>query len=436
MTAFLRRPRSRSARAGLAAANLAAATFFLLSYSHHGIGFGPYHIDLDVYRIGGRVWLHGGNLYGRLPVTQAGTRLPFTYPPAAAVLLSPLTLAPFPAAATMLTLASIALFAVVLGRFLRRLGAARAVTHWQVAWLLPPALLLEPVRDTMAFGQVNIVLMALVTADCLAEAPRWPRGVLTGLAAAVKLTPAAFILFFLVRRDYKAARTAGLSFAAVTALGFAAAWRDSVRYWTSTVAQTGRIGNPASPGNQCILAILARAGLAPHTATCTAAWLSLSAIIVAIAWVGMRHALAASEDCVALSLNALAALLISPVSWSHHWVWCAPVVLTLAVVARRYDPRLHLTLAAAGLVLFAAAPQKWFLSASTANSVWQQAARSSYVIFGVLILILAACRKPQARSQRGQVARMLDSRRPASRSVSSFLLKENRSLAWPSSGRE
>ena len=130
-----------------------------------------------------------------------------------------------------------------------------------MGWLLPAALLLEPVRNTLAYGQINIVLMALVALDCLTEAPRWPRGALIGLAAAVKLTPAAFVLFFLLRRDYRAAAAAGVSFAAATAAGFVLAGHDSVRYWTAAVFQTGRIGNPATPANQCLQAVLARAGL-------------------------------------------------------------------------------------------------------------------------------------------------------------------------------
>ena len=71
-TAFLKRPASLPARAALVAANMAAVTFFLLSFPRHGVGFGPYRIDLDVYRIGGRVWLSGGDLYGQLPATGEG----------------------------------------------------------------------------------------------------------------------------------------------------------------------------------------------------------------------------------------------------------------------------------------------------------------------------------------------------------------------------
>ena len=378
----------------LAAVNLAAVTFFLLSYSRHGVAYGPYRIDLDVYRIGGRVWLSGGNLYGRLPPTRAGVRLPFTYPPAAAVLLSPFSLVPMTVAVTVLTLVTIALLAVVLAVVLRHLGGPRGGPLWALAWLLPPALFLEPVRDTLAFGQVNVALMALVTLDCLTDIPRWPRGALVGLAAAVKLTPLAFVLFFLLRRDYRAGLTAALSFAAVTAAGFAVAWHDSVRYWTGTVFQTGRIGNPASPSNQCIQAALARAGLGPPTALGIAAWLALSALAIVAACRGMRYAFAASQDCWALSLNAFATLLISPVSWSHHWVWCAPAVLTLAALSSRHRARLPLAAAGAGLLIFATAPQSWFPPGAAGRepqwAAWQQAIGSSYVLFAALMLLLSA----------------------------------------------
>jgi alpha-1,2-mannosyltransferase len=381
--------------------NLAAVTACLLSYSRHGVGFGLYRIDLAAYRMGGQAWLHGDDLYGQVPVSR-GLPLPFTYPPVAAILLAPLALMGMSAAGTVLTLGSIALAAVVLRLFLHRLagpadglsGGLSGGSVWAVGWLLPAALLLEPVRSTLAYGQVNLVLMALVVLDCLVTAPRWPRGALTGLAAAVKLTPAAFLLFFLLRRDYRAAATAGVSFAAATAAGFALAGRDSVRYWSVTVFQTGRVGDPAHAANQCLQAVLARAGLAPHTAGGTAAWLALSALVVMLTCRGMRRALAAAQDCLALSLNAFAALLISPMSWSHHWVWCAPALLAVADLGRRHHCRLAVAAAACGLVIFAAAPQWWlgkFAGPEVSWAAWQQVIGSSYVIFAVVVLLLAAC---------------------------------------------
>jgi alpha-1,2-mannosyltransferase len=390
---FSARPRSLPARAALVIANLAAVAFFLLSF-RHGIGFGPRREDLDVYRMGGSVWLHGGDLY-KQPVGPGGRlRLPFTYPPIAAILFSPLSVAPKLVAVTVVTLGTIVLLGVVLRLFLRRLAVPGAGSLWSLAWLLPVALFIEPVRNTLWLGQINIVLMALVSLDCLAEAPRWPRGVLVGLAAAVKLTPAGFVLFFLLRRDYRAAGTAAVTFAAVTGIGFLLAWHDSVRYWTSIVFQTSRTGSLDYAGNQSIQAIIARTGLDPQTSAGTAAWLALSAVVLAAACWGMRKALAAREDCWALSLNAFAALLISPISWSHHWVWCVPALLTLAFLARSHHSRLALTTAVSGVVVFAVAPQWLFPFGADRElgwAAWQQAIGSSYVIFGGLVLALSAC---------------------------------------------
>jgi alpha-1,2-mannosyltransferase len=186
---------------------------------------------------------------------------------------------------------------------------------------------------------------------------------------------------------------AGGSFAAVTAAGFALAGPASARYWTAVVFQSGRIGGPATAANQCLQAVLARAGLDPHTPAGVAAWLMLSAVVVVVTCRGMRHALAASQDCLALSLTAFAALLISPVSWSHHWVWCAPALLTLADPGRRHHRRLATAAAAAGLILFTAAPQWWLARLAGPEprwAPWQQALGSSYVLYAALILLLAA----------------------------------------------
>jgi alpha-1,2-mannosyltransferase len=478
--------------------NLAAAAFFLLSYSRHGVSFGPYRIDLNVYRIGSTAWLHGRDLYGALPSTTSGARLPFSYPPIAAVLLAPLALVPMPVAVTLLTTVTIALTALVLRVFLgsvivtsspaRALAAAphllRApsaavssilvptpaaaapsvllptpaaiassvpfASWWTVWWLLPVTLFLEPVRNTLNYGQVNVALMALVSADCLVVAPRWPRGALVGIAAAVKLTPAAFVLYFLLRRDWRAAGLAALSFCACAGIGFVLAWHDSVEYWTSVIFQASRPGSPAYAANQSIQGVLARAGLDPRSPAGTATWLVLSAVVVALACLGMRRAFAAFADAWALSLNALAGLLISPISWSHHWVWGEMAVLTLAILGwrgwirdRRQDKtgrpdrtgrpggtepsggtgrpggaghadgaglmpgRLCLAIAAAGAVMFALSPQWWFPSGGNRDlhwAAWEQAVGSSYVIFAAVVLLTAAWR-PRRRPEKLRLTR-------------------------------
>jgi alpha-1,2-mannosyltransferase len=333
-----------------------------------------YHLDLDVYRIGGRIWLEGGNLYGTLPPTAEGVRMPFTYPPLAAIILSPLSLIPLPLAGLVLDLGILAVLALALRPFYRRLG-------WNLGWVLPTALLLEPVRGNLAYGQVDVFLMAMVIADCLTGSPRWPRGSLAGLAAAVKLTPALFVVFFLLRRDYRAAATMGASFAAATGLGFLLAPADSAHYWTSTLFDVGRIGEPQYAGNQSIYGVLTRAGLHPGTMPFTYFWLAISLMVIAAACVGMRQALSAGDEHMALVLNAFAILLISPISWSHHWVWAAPALLCLAISARR--------LAVTGLVIFGVGAQCWLPRGGNREldwAPWQQILGDSYVLCAVAVI--------------------------------------------------
>jgi alpha-1,2-mannosyltransferase len=295
-----------------------------------------YRLDLDVYRIGVQTWLAGGDLYGKLPETVSGVSLPFIYPPVAAATMTPLVVVPFPVASVMLTVLTIALVAVTLTIVLDSLGLSRG---WLA--LIPLALVAEPVRSTLDYGQINVVLMALVVADCLVPKPRWPRGVLIGLAAAVKLTPAAFVLFFLLRRDNRAALNAAAAFLFATAIGFMVAWNESIEFWTREVFRTGEKVGVDYVANQSILGVLTRT-------EAVQLWPLFAAAAMALTIVGMRRA----EPTLALAVNALAMLLVSPISWSHHWVWCVLIVLAFAKNGMRL-------LAATGAALFMAAPHWW-----------------------------------------------------------------------------
>src|SRR5215469_10202660 len=205
----------------LVSLNLAAAAIYLVRVGH-GIGLGGYRIDLDVYRTGARVLLHGGDLYGRLPRLGDGHELPFTYPPFAALAFIPLAIVGYSTANWLLTAVTIGSVAASLRCFAASTpGEAGVRMRRLLPWALPGALLLEPIRSTLTYGQINALLMALVSFDCLTRAPRWPRGIGVGIAAALKLTPGVFLLFFLLRRDPRSAARAGLAFAACTGAAFA-----------------------------------------------------------------------------------------------------------------------------------------------------------------------------------------------------------------------
>jgi len=224
--------------------NLAAAAIYFVHLGRGG-GLGGYRLDLDVYRTGARVLLHGGDLYGRLPRLGGGHVLPFTYPPFAALAFIPLALAGYSTASWLLTAVTIASVAVTLWCFAASTAAGTGTRMRRLLpWALPAALLLEPVRSTLTYGQINALLMALVTVDCLTRAPRWPRGIGVGIAAALKLTPGVFVLFFLLRRDLRSAARAGLSFALCTSAGFALA--PTTRCATGPRSPTSQRGSAAS----------------------------------------------------------------------------------------------------------------------------------------------------------------------------------------------
>src|SRR6516162_9557924 len=372
--------RGRSAL--LVTLNLAAAAIYFVHFGHAG-GLGGYRNDLDVYRTGARVLLHGGDLYGRLPRLSNGHHLPFTYPPFAALTFIPLAVVGYSTANWLLTALTIACVAVTLWCFAAATtGEAGARMRRLLPWALPAALLLEPVRSTLTYGQINALLMALIAADCLTRAPRWPRGILVGIAAALKLTPAVFLLFFLLRRDLRSAARAGLSFAVCTGAGFVLAPHDSLRYWTAIAYQPARIGGIAYASNQSILGTLARLGLSDPVRTWL--WLALCLLVAALAVAGMRGAIRTDKAAYALLLNAVAGLLISPISWSHHWVWAAPALLTYLSTTNphRRRPSMFAVLA---LLTFVIAPH-WLLASGDGRELhwsrWQQAAGDSYALIG------------------------------------------------------
>jgi peptidoglycan/LPS O-acetylase OafA/YrhL len=321
-------------------------------WSGRPFAIGGYRLDLDVYRIGSLVWQHGGELYGPLPPTVYHQHMPFTYPPLSAIVFAPLSRVPFWVASVGINLLTAVSVLVVLVLALRRLGRPRARwARWLViAALFPMAMWFEPIRETLKFGQINAVLMVLVAIDCLIVRRGWPRGILVGIAAALKLTPAAFILWFLIRRDWRGALRSLVSFGVVTGIAFVLDPHDSLRYWSSTVFNTGRIGDAAFFDNQSITGVLARFGLtgAPRELL----WLTLAAGVLALAALGMRRALAAGQPVLALSVNAVAVLLCSPVSWSHHWVWAVPLVLSLGALGVRSRSVPIIAATAVSLVVF------------------------------------------------------------------------------------
>jgi alpha-1,2-mannosyltransferase len=356
------------------------------------LGHLPYRIDVEVYRMGARAWLDDRPLYssGALFHTSIGLNLPFTYPPLAAIAFSPIAWLAFPLASVMMTLVTLALLVSSTVIVLSRLTVWSAPARWWLATLVAglAVIYLEPIQSDLSFGQINVMLMTLVIADCLPRRTPWPRGVLLGVAIALKLTPAVFLLYFALRREARPALTAIASFAIASLAGFVLAWRDSVEYWTATVRHTERIGNASLNTNQNFAGALARLPLTPSAQFVV--WASACLAVLALTVWAAGRVLRAGEPVLAVMCIALFGLVVSPVSWSHHWVWVLPTVLTTGVLGyRRRNPALA-AVTAVGVALMVWTPIDLLPEhRETTASWWRQLMGASYVWWAVALVAVA-----------------------------------------------
>ena len=338
--------------AGACYAASAAACGVLASHGHAPFG------DLHIYRSGGAAVLRGARLYDLRFTWNLG----FTYPPFAALIFTSLATVPWPVVPPVVTTVSIILLPVTLWLALRlprgprllprgprllprgprllprgprrlpvpRPGGHRAATLALAA--AAAAVWLEPVRTTLAYGQINLVITALILYDLSRDDSARLKGAAIGIAAGLKLTPVIFAVYLAATRRYRAAAVCAATFGVTVAAGFAAAPADSATFWGGTFANPMRVGRIENAANQSLRGALARV---LHTTSVEPLWLGAAA---AVGLAGMTLAVVAArrgDEGTGFSLCAVTALLISPVSWSHHWVLAVPALLLLAVSAWR-----------------------------------------------------------------------------------------------------
>lgn len=353
-----------------------AATVCLLSFAAFWIAqraYGVSMIDLMVYRAEGWTVRSGDDLYA-MRATYA--ELPTTYPPFAALLFMPLTLLGVADMRTVATAANLVLLVALVHLSLRLLGRPlRAPRPAAILLLASVAVWCEPVWTTLRYGQINLLLAVLVLWDLSRPSGHRWAGVGIGVAAGIKLTPALFAVFLalwgavegwqrLRRTGNRAAlwnhRLRQATVATVTFLGTALFTalvlpRDSERFWTDAVFQSGRVGRAEIVDNQSLSGVAARL---LHTSDPGWLWtgLALSAAVlglgsaVAAALAGPRR-LPYAYGWAAMAC-AVTALLVSPISWSHHWVWCVPLLLLLGAEAHRRGSRPWQAGAAVGVLFF------------------------------------------------------------------------------------
>lgn len=284
--------------------------------------------DIDVYYDVVTKAVHSPrNLYDYV---NPGTQYGFTYPPFAAVCMVPMVwLSAHATIAVNLVLTVIAsgfVVYVLLDGLIRRQGWPRMYAYTVAGCLF---VLFEPVRDTLSYGQVNLLLVALVYSDLvlLDGSKRRFAGIGTGLATAIKLTPGLFILYFVLTRRWRAAAISAGTTLAATALAAVLAPGATVAYFTHAMWDTARVGAFQNLSNQSLMGLLARFDQGQPDRL---VWLVLVLAVIG-GWVWrVRTTRADGNDRAGFALTGLVACLVSPITWVHHLVWIIPALVLLA----------------------------------------------------------------------------------------------------------
>ncbi|MGA9873750.1 MAG: mannosyltransferase [Rhodococcus sp. (in: high G+C Gram-positive bacteria)] len=284
-------------------------------------------VDLHVY-VDGSAALLRGDLYDfTYSVETPDFPLPFTYPPFAALVFFPLHYLPFTLVGVLWQLATMAAMFLLLRLSLGLVlgdDTARS-SHWTRVTMLWTALALwtEPMRTTLDYGQVNVFL-ALAAVVAVRSARWWIAGGLVGFAAGIKLTPAITGLYFLATRRWKAAAFSAVAFAATVAVSYLVLGHQAGTYFTTLLGDADRIGPVGSVWNQSLRGAMSR--IAGFDVESRLVWI-IGVVVVAVAAVLAWRSLREDDRLGTLIVVQLFGLSVSPISWSHHWVWVMPLLV-------------------------------------------------------------------------------------------------------------
>ena len=346
---------------------------------------GANFVDLHVYLGGAQALNHPGTLYSYTYADQTPDfPLPFTYPPFAAVVFYPLTLLPFVGCRARLATRHrwAALFGVV--RVSQRLLGITDGMRNAMLWTAV-SIWIEPLRSTFDYGQVNVLLVFMVL--CAVYSSRWwLSGLLLGLAAGVKLTPAIGGLYFVGVRRWATAVFSAVVFAATVGFSWAVVGDQARYYFTDLLGDAGRVGPIGTSFNQSWRGGISRilghdAGYGPLVL----AAIAVTAVLTWLAWQAVSTASGAADRLGLIVVVQLFGLLLSPISWTHHWVWLVPLMIWLLHGPYRFLGEARLL--GWGWLALSLIGVPWLLSFAQPN-IWE-IGRPWYLAWAGLIYIVA-----------------------------------------------
>ncbi|MEV0268295.1 glycosyltransferase 87 family protein [Hamadaea sp. NPDC050747] len=301
-------------------------------------------LDFSVYMWGGQAVADDARLY-----TEQALAHWFTYSPFAALVFAPWSVLPLTLGRLLWQLLSVAAFAGGCAVVMRLAG--RPVTRLSLATAVAAGLLLEPVYHSLFQAQINLLLFGMILLDVWLVSRGRSGGVWIGIAAAIKLTPAIFIVFLLAAGRTRAAVTAVVTFVSCGLLGLLVAPEASRLYWLHLFFDTSRVGAPYI-SNQSPYGMLRRLFTNDPGID---AWYPVIPAVIGVAGLVIAARLARRGDWLAaVAATGVTGLLVSPISWAHHWVWVVPALAVLLRGGRA--PRVA---AAAAYAVFVLAPMWW-----------------------------------------------------------------------------
>ncbi|OAR20572.1 mannosyltransferase [Mycobacterium leprae] len=344
---------------------------------------GANFVDLHVYLGGAATIDHPGTLYRYVYVDQTPDfPLPFTYPPFAAVVFYPLHLLPFALVAFLWQITTIAaLYGAV--RISQRLLGVSSHTGHRVALLWTAiAIWIEPLRSAFDYGQINVLPM-LGVLWAVYTTRNWLSGLLVGVAGGIKLTPAIAAVYFLGARRVRAAALSAAVFGATVAVSALVVGDQARYYFTELLGDAHRVGPIATSFNQSWRGGISRimgydAGLGPLVL----AAIAITAVVAVVAW----RALDRPDRLGKLLVVELFGLLLSPISWTHHWVWLVPLMIWL--IHGPLGERPGAQIVGWGWLALSVVGVPWLLSFAQ-PTIWQLG-RPWYLAWGGLVYIVVA----------------------------------------------
>lgn len=365
-------------------------------------------VDMIIYREGVREFLAGGEMYSQ-PMLAGDLALPFIYPPFGALVLTPLTAFDLftddQAGNIMIVVSALLVLLCLYLVFRALLKTAQPHAVWAVtavAWA--GALAIEPIWLNASFAQLNVVLMTLVVLDLVPRKRKLPQGWLIGIAAAIKIAPAAMLLYFLLRKDFRAIVTAVISGIIATAVAAAVRFDATWEYFTVVLLGMGtgsEFGVDSTyTSNSSLKGMVmrffdTREAMDNNGLALNLIWLTLVALVIVAGSLIMLRLFHRGLHLDAWLVNAVVMLLISPVSWSHHWVWLGLLLPVLAWRVFSHYPagaaRNFLAgVAALWALLVVTDPPKWWFGDGIdvfALAIWQKILVSDFVWLGLAYLV-------------------------------------------------